>query len=476
MAEITKRLPDCGNEPERGERGERGKRGHRGHRGHDGRDGATGPTGPCCTGPTGPGSPVTSQWTALVDPALGDDATGVVGDLSKPFATIQGALNAIPAPVDGATARRAFTVLVSPGTYDEDLTVDLTGGKHVTLASWGPWNLGLFNAPDWQPSGPARSINIITTNNVTFDFINPAFAIEPMLPANIGDETEIAQVQVPRISGQIVLAGIAPGTLAVDVSVMAQIYGIANAAIVAGAAEVFLRVHRSRVRGTVTGSALILQDANESRFDRLLDIEAYGRLSQCFFGDGMTIIGTSPSSGTTPGFYLCNVNGVFTGPTGIDAYWFDEVTSYWFVVNGATFGGGVTRRLVEESNPMALPEQWVRNAVPAGAPVTPLSTLVSTNFNDISMIRSGSIVGMRARLTGTITAGSIAVEVTRNGAGTGFFVSLNPGSTGDFKTADLGAFTYAPNDLIGVQFLTDVALAPTTLNLEVWLEVSEELP
>ncbi|HMA45840.1 MAG TPA: hypothetical protein VKP11_01300, partial [Frankiaceae bacterium] len=74
---------------------------------------------------------VTAQQTAIVDPARGNDATGKFGDLALSFKTIQAAINAVPTPVDAATARTIWTILVSPGTYDEDLAVDLTHGKKI---------------------------------------------------------------------------------------------------------------------------------------------------------------------------------------------------------------------------------------------------------------------------------------------------------------------------------------------------------
>lgn len=69
MADITRRVPDCGD----GERGKRGRRGHRGHDGHDGHDGATGPTGP--TGATGATGPSTSSRIAEISPLSGTSDT-----------------------------------------------------------------------------------------------------------------------------------------------------------------------------------------------------------------------------------------------------------------------------------------------------------------------------------------------------------------------------------------------------------------
>ena len=423
------------------------------------------------------GNDVTSQWTALVDPAFGNDATGVVGNLSQPFATIQGALNAIPAPVDAASARRVFSIIVSPGTYDENLAVDLTGGKKIKLVSWGQWNLGLFNAPNWQPSNE-RSIVITTANAVVFDFIDPSFSIEPMLPTSMSDDTDAAQVAVPRISGNIDTSGVFVGTPNLQLSVQAEIFGtVASAAsIVGGATNVILRAHRSRMRRAVTGAGIILQDATESRFQALVNISSYGRIEECSLQAGMTVVGP-PSSNTTPGIYDSQLTGVFTGPAG--SYWLDLVSSFWFRVNGCAFGGAASRTVVEIMHPMALPEQWAVQNVAANVLVaTPMSAQVSTNFDNIPAIRVGSIVGMSARLTDALVAGTIEVEITINGAGVGPTgrISLGAPTSGDFLIIPQGDIPYVQGDLIGVQYTSTADLDPVTSDLEVWLEVVEEVP
>lgn len=437
--------------------------------------------GACPYGTTGApigSTDVTSQWTAIVDPALGNDATGQFGNLGLAFRTIQAALNAIPTPLDGASARTAWTIIVSPGTYDEDLTVDLTHGKHVTLTSWGPWNLGLFDGADWTPSGPARSINLVTTDAVLFDFINGSFALQPMLPADTGDETANAQHSSVRISGQITGTGIFAGTPTIDVNLDGcVVFGVAGAAIVAGPESIGLRVLRSRMRGTVVGAATSLHEAREVRFDQLVDIEGYGRLSECFFGDGMTVTGISPSSNTVPGFYDCQLQGVFTGPAG--SYWFDLVTDYWFKTNGAGFAGGATRTVVETMHPAPLPEQWAVQNVADNVPSTAMSAQVSTNFDEIKAMRPGSIVGISSRLTEAVTAGVLQVDATINGVivpAAALNVSMGVGSTGGQTLAAPGVAPYVAGDLIGIKYTSSLGFTPTTTDLEAWLEILEEIP
>lgn len=419
---------------------------------------------------------ITVQWTAVVDPVFGNDGTGTFGNLELPFQTIQAALNAIPAPVDAATARTSYTIIVSPGTYDEDLTVNLEGGKHVVMASWGPVNIGLFNGADWTPS-VSRSIAITTTTNVVFDNIDASFSLQSLLPNDSGDETGNAQHAAIRVNGQLTATGVAVGTPGIDVTLNGvEFFGVAGAAIVNGATDISLRIRHSRIRGTIVGTATVLQDASESRLQALIDILGYGRIHQCFIND-MTIVGVSPSSNTVPGFTDCQLQGTFTGPAG--SYYFDHVTSYWFVTNGAVFAGGATRTLTEMVHPAPLNDLWAQNDVPAATAGGVMQSQLSSNFDEVKMMRPGSIVGISSRLTEAVTAGTVQVDATINGVivpAAALNVAMGIGSTGGQTLAAPGVAPYVAGDLIGIKFTTDVAFLPTTTDLEAWLEIVEEIP
>jgi len=119
-----------------------------------------------------------------------------------------------------------------------------------------------------------------------------------------------------------------------------------------------------------------------------------------------------------------------------------------------------------------MPEQWARINVPAGATNVPMSSQVSTSFDDIKMIRSGSIVGLATRLTAAITAGTLTVTVTKNGNPCVLGI-VHAGGTGSVATQAPGIDTYNAGDLIGIRFTTNAGFLPLSLNLEAWLEVLE---
>lgn len=130
---------------------------------------------------------------------------------------------------------------------------------------------------------------------------------------------------------------------------------------------------------------------------------------------------------------------------------------------------------VMADRPISLPEQWAQQNVLANQTDVPLSALVSTNFDTIKAIRPGSIIGLGTRLTEAITAGTLTVQVTINGAG-GTLVLMHTNvlnSTGGEITQATGIDTYVAGDLIGIQFSTTAGFTPITTDLEAWLEVQE---
>ena len=102
-----------------------------------------------------------------------------------------------------------------------------------------------------------------------------------------------------------------------------------------------------------------------------------------------------------------------------------------------------------------------------------MSAQVSTNFDTIKMIRSGSITGLATRLTEAITAGTLTVEVTLNGVGTGLQIIHTSGSnpSGGVVTQAAGLDTFVAGDLIGIWLSTDGGFLPITTDLESWLDM-----
>lgn len=327
-----------------------GGRGATGPAGPAGSVGPAGPVGP--QGPAGIGGTVFMQQTAIVDPPNGNDATGEFGDLGKPFQTIQAAVNAVPTPAigDSAGSRTVWVVLVSPGTYDEDLSIDITR-KRIILASVGPWNLGTFNSADWAPSGTRRNITLFTTDAIVNDGIRNGFSIQPMLPAGEGLTTHQAYLTRPRISGMIDVSAVQGPSLELTLSV--EVFGTTGGSggnsIIGGAAIIQSYFYHCRFRGMLSGTNWNFQVNERTRFGGLVNILGYSTILSCRFDAGMTVASAANQGITPGGFYLTDFAGTFTGPAG--SLRLDGQTNYWFKTNGAVLAGGATKVIQDDLVP-----------------------------------------------------------------------------------------------------------------------------
>lgn len=296
--------------------------------------------------------PVFMQQTAIVDPANGNDLTGAFGDLSLSFQTIQAAINAVPTPAigDSAGSRTVWVILVSPGTYDEDLLVDITR-KRIILASVGPWNLGEFNSVDWAPSGTRRNITLFTTDAVVNDGIRNGFSIQPMLPAGEGLTTHQAYLTRPRISGSIDVSAV--GGPSLELTLSAEIFGTTGGAggdsLIGGSAIVQSYIYHSRLRGRLTGANWNFQVNERTRFGGLVTVSGYSTIISCRFDSGMTTTSAANAGILPGGFYDTDFAGTFTGPAG--SLRLDGSTNYWFKTNGAVLAGGATKVIQDDLIP-----------------------------------------------------------------------------------------------------------------------------
>lgn len=299
-----------------------------------------------------PSGAVFMQQTAIVDPPHGNDLTGAFGDLSLPFQTIQAAINAVPTPAigDSAGSRTVWVILVSPGTYDEDLLVDITR-KRIILASVGPWNLGLFNSADWQPSGTRRNITLFTTDAIVNDGIRNGFSIQPMLPAGEGLTTHQAYLTRPRISGAIDVSAV--GGPSLELTLSAEVYGTTGGSggtsIVGGAAIIQSYFYHCRFRGMLSGTNWNFQVNERTRFGGLVNVLAYSTILSCRFDAGMTVASAANAGILPGGFYDSDFAGTFTGPAG--SLRLDGATNYWFKTNGAVLAGGATKVIQDDLVP-----------------------------------------------------------------------------------------------------------------------------
>lgn len=122
-----------------------------------------------------------------------------------------------------------------------------------------------------------------------------------------------------------------------------------------------------------------------------------------------------------------------------------------------------------------LPEKWAQNNVQANQAAVVLPTLVSINFDDVKMVRAGSLVGLGTRLTENITNGTLTVRARVNGVAVTLQLVHTSGANagGGQVTQAAGVDNYVAGDLVGLQITTDAGFLPTTTDIEALLQVRD---
>lgn len=286
--------------------------------------------------------------TTYLDAVNGNDATGGVGT-GKPFKTMQAAVDAIVAAFAlAANPRNGYVLQVAPFTqYDEDVTIDVTGGLHLTITSTGSFMIGAFDGATWTPT---TTRNLILTGDASaVSGIRPGIVIAPMVGQVPLLTTHMAYFG-PRISGQINFDGITGGNL--EFAIQAEVYGNGGIDTVSNANNRILSVYiyKSRFRQACNwaSNSNIFQIV-QSRFDGLLTT------GQVSYVEGTRIIaGLTVSAGGSVdpvGFFNCDLDGTFTGPA---SAWIrlDLASNTTFVANGnGPIAGGGSKTLLNDATP-----------------------------------------------------------------------------------------------------------------------------
>lgn len=270
----------------------------------------------------------------------GGDASGSPTLIGQ-YTTIQSALNAIPPGTNSTNVRRDYVVLIPPGTYDEDLTVNITN-CHIQLTALGSVNIGLFDNTFWAASN-TRNITIIN-NNANIDSIRSTFGMGTYIPNSTSSTTHPAYSTAFRLSGSIIVSTMPVAFTDIEIYVGGEIFG--NIDTSAFSTHNFhLYLNKSRVRGQVKGTRNLLQMADDCTFSGLVTLNEYAVVRDCSFEAGMTVSAASTAGFQPWGMFACNFAGTFTGPA--NSMHLDSTSNYYFVLNGAVLAGGATQVMLE---------------------------------------------------------------------------------------------------------------------------------
>lgn len=282
----------------------------------------------------------------FVDLTHGNDHSAAIGTL-RAFKTIQAFVEAVPAGDDSTLARNVYTAIISPGDYDEDLTIDLTR-RRIVLTGFGSWNLGTFDGSDWSPSGTRRNITV-TITDANIDGIRSGLVISTFLDS-LGEAmtTHESYLTKVRISGMIDLTG-ANASGSVELVLACEVFGDGGISIDAGATIIQSYFSDCRMRGSVTGTNWQFQVTDRSRFQGLVTVGNFSLIQSSRFDAGMTIAGTPPAGLRPYGMVNTWFAGTFTGPA--SSLLLDGYTNYFFKLNGASLAGGATKVILFDSVP-----------------------------------------------------------------------------------------------------------------------------
>ena len=280
------------------------------------------------------------QGLTQIQLLVGGDGSGSKG-LIGPYGTIQQAITAIPAGTTSTNERKVYTVLIPPGTYDEDITIDITN-RHIELCALGAVNIGLFNNTFWAASN-TRNITVINSLG-NIDSIRSTLGIGTYLPVGTAQTTHPAYSTSFRLSGSIIYQTMPVGFNDTELYLDADIFGDVDTSAFA-THNFHLYFNRCHIRGQVKGTRNLIQWADWCVFGGLVTGSAYSTLRDSVFAAGMTVSSASGGGVKPFGMVGCDFTGTFTGPA--NSMVLDSTSNYFFVKNGASLAGGATQVMME---------------------------------------------------------------------------------------------------------------------------------
>ncbi len=328
----TLSLIEKGKKP--GPRGPQGRSGLVGSTGPCGLQGATGacgapgiqglqgPQGPRglqgSAGPEGPGVILPFAFNVFVDGGTVVDPSTTDGSLSKPFKTIQAAIDSIVSK-PATSEFDVYTVLITGGQYDENLAI-LGNDKRIALVGLGHVTLG----------SQTSTRNITWNVNASNTSVNPALALKTINSAFRSATGKFF------ITGGLTILNATAKTL--DLELCAEVSGNVSFLTASIASPVNLFLYNAILSGNLNSSAptlqrgIWLQVAENSVFKGTITVENYGRVQSCVISQGMQILSALPAAADPDGMLLTDFSGNFSGPSG-SYFRVDSYTNYWLKNN-----------------------------------------------------------------------------------------------------------------------------------------------
>lgn len=256
----------------------------------------------------------------------------------NPCSTISQALTNMGAAASAADVKKAQTVMIEGGAYDESLTIP--DGRIINLIALGTVVLGDGAGSNWASTTP-RNVNFSPTNSGVFSSdIKPALTIGAINPGD-ATSTFLAEANGFFISGDLQLNGS-------GVSHTLNLFGVklAGAMTKTSTGLTNIQAYRSYFVGALNLSAgsTILERIEECQFDALVTVDSYNYILNSEIKAGMTTVTGLVNTLPPNGMYHTTFTGTFTGPA--SSLKLDLASDFFFRANSASLAGGATKVIV----------------------------------------------------------------------------------------------------------------------------------
>lgn len=284
-----------------------------------------------------------SVSTLSVQKGSGIPVSDQDGSAQRPFSSLQAAIDAVPVATDVEGMRVTHQIIVGLGSYDEDLSVDITG-RRVWLVSEGGWGLGTFDSTGHDVSGTRRNI-AITGDATGFDGIGAAFGVGSRLNQGIWSQTATVLETMAKVSGEITV-DLSAGALSMflECTISGDGTDSGDAFIVETGDSVTAYLFNCQIRGIISGDNMTLTQIVGGRLrGDLISVRRIGQMHAVdFFTAAITVV--SSYFGFEPaGLTSCSFRNplTWTGPAG--SLRLDGYSNASLLDEGLTLAGGATK-------------------------------------------------------------------------------------------------------------------------------------
>lgn len=263
------------------------------------------------------------------------------GSMSRPFVTIQAALDTFPEPTTAAESKKRYVVWVHPGAYNEDIVIP--AGLHCSILTDGFVSIGEGDLQN-HASTTNRSITIEVNNANYFAGTTggrPQIVIGSINGRMMGTthpaystgfhirEVKFSQLGTPTANTiELTMVGCKIGSPGV---------------VSTGTQNTNMSFYNCFCSGpiTTTGSGLIYEMQN-TEVDGLVTTNKINRTWMCSLDGGVTVASADSGTQAPSGFFQTIIGGTFTGPA--SSYRVDLSTK---ALSSPTLAGGATEVLLD---------------------------------------------------------------------------------------------------------------------------------